>query len=489
MEGRLRLPNVTGAAAQGYWPAFWMLGAPFRGVYTNWPSIGEIDIMENVNGVNTEYGTLHCGVGSGGPCNETSGLGGNTPCTGTTCQGGFHTYAMEYDRSTSPEQIRWYLDGLNFWTVRADQVDATTWANATSHGFFVILNVAMGGGWPGSPTSATASGAPMLVDYVAVYTSSGHATTTTTRTTTSTTTRATTTTTSSGAPVTGSTLYLRGGGALSGTAGSTAGTDTVASAGGVNSDGTPRNATTYRVCGITGTYDASRSTAFDLAVDAGTAVGNGIQARVSYDPTGSGTYTRTETFPYFAADPVTGWEHYTQGSGPASTSGSLVSLTNGCVRLELWNAIGNAPTSVRVDAPAGSGQASSVSIPFRVGGSTTTSTTSRSATTTTSAGGGARCTATVRIANQWPGGVQGDVVVTNAGASTLTGWTATLTLPAGWTPGQTWNAVATAQGSTITLSNASWNGALAPSGTTDVGFLASTPAAASGSPSVTCSAR
>ncbi|GHO58245.1 hypothetical protein [Ktedonobacter robiniae] len=73
----IQLPNVTGAAAQGYWPAFWLLGAPIRngGV---WPSIGEIDAMESVNGTNVEYGTLHCGVNPGGPCNETNGLGGNT---------------------------------------------------------------------------------------------------------------------------------------------------------------------------------------------------------------------------------------------------------------------------------------------------------------------------------------------------------------------------------------------------------------------------
>src|SRR6266540_3128322 len=68
--------DFNGAAAQGYWPAFWMLGAPFRGVYTNWPSVGEIDVMENVNGANTVWGTLHCGVAPGGPCNEFNGIGG-----------------------------------------------------------------------------------------------------------------------------------------------------------------------------------------------------------------------------------------------------------------------------------------------------------------------------------------------------------------------------------------------------------------------------
>jgi len=82
---------------------------------------------------------------------------------------------MEYDRSVSPEQIRWFLDGVNFFTVNANQVDATTWANATHHGFFVIFDVAMGGGFPaafgGGPTSSTASGIPMVADYVRVFTS------------------------------------------------------------------------------------------------------------------------------------------------------------------------------------------------------------------------------------------------------------------------------------------------------------------------------
>lgn len=181
VQARIQMPNVTGAAAKGYWPAFWMLGAPFRGNYWNWPGIGELDIMENVQGLNTDWATMHCGTNPGGPCNETSGIGNSTSCTGGTCQAGFHTYAMEWDRSTSPEEIRFYLDGVNFHTVRANQVDATTWANATNHGYFLILNVAMGGGFPaafgGGPDSGTEPGHPMVVDYVQVLRSSGGGTT------------------------------------------------------------------------------------------------------------------------------------------------------------------------------------------------------------------------------------------------------------------------------------------------------------------------
>ena len=177
LEASLQQPNVSGAAAAGYWPAFWSLGAAARGTgATGWPGIGEIDMMEDINGRSSEFGTLHCGVAPGGPCNEYTGLGsGERACGG--CQTGFHTYAIELDRSTNPEQIRWYLDGNNFFTVNANQVDATTWNNATHHGFFMILNVAIGGSFPaafgGGPTGSTQSGVPMVVDYVAAYTSGG----------------------------------------------------------------------------------------------------------------------------------------------------------------------------------------------------------------------------------------------------------------------------------------------------------------------------
>ncbi|MGI5238933.1 ricin-type beta-trefoil lectin domain protein [Dactylosporangium sp. CA-139066] len=177
LEARLQQPNVNTGNGAGYWPAFWALGAAARGTgASGWPGIGEIDIMEDINGRSSEFGTLHCGTSPGGPCNETTGIGsGERACSG--CQTGFHTYAVEQDRSTSPEQIRWYLDGNNFFTVNANQVDATTWNNATHHGFFIILNVAIGGGFPdafgGGPNGSTISGQPMLVDYVAAYTSGG----------------------------------------------------------------------------------------------------------------------------------------------------------------------------------------------------------------------------------------------------------------------------------------------------------------------------
>jgi beta-glucanase (GH16 family) len=171
MESMLQQPNLNTTTGAGYWPAFWMLGAPLRsGV--GWPTSGEIDIMEDINARSSVFGTLHCGTASGGPCHETTGIGsGERACPG--CQTAYHDYAVEIDRSVSPEQIRWYLDGNNYFSVNATAVDATTWANAVDHPFFIIYDLAMGGGFPaafgGGPTASTVSGGQMNVDWVAVY--------------------------------------------------------------------------------------------------------------------------------------------------------------------------------------------------------------------------------------------------------------------------------------------------------------------------------
>jgi len=171
MQSSIQQPNVNTSNGLGYWPAFWMLGAPLRSGVT-WPTSGEIDILEDINGRSSVFGTLHCGVSPGGPCNENTGLGsGEHACPG--CQTGYHTYGVEIDRSVSPEQIRWYLDGSNYFTLNANAVDPTTWANAVDHPFFIIYDLAMGGGFPaafgGGPTAATVSGGQMNIDYVAVY--------------------------------------------------------------------------------------------------------------------------------------------------------------------------------------------------------------------------------------------------------------------------------------------------------------------------------
>jgi beta-glucanase (GH16 family) len=198
VQASIELPQVgTGPEAAGIWPAFWMMGAPFRAAgHTGWPGIGEIDVMENINGRGTVFSTLHCGDlttvnpnGLLGPCNEFNGLGGTTDIPFDSLQGSFHTYAVELDRKLQPNQLRYSVDGNVFFTINADQVPAQTWKDAVDHGFFIILNVAVGGSFPwaecnffphpggcsGSTpypqvvTPNTTSGKPMKVGYVAVY--------------------------------------------------------------------------------------------------------------------------------------------------------------------------------------------------------------------------------------------------------------------------------------------------------------------------------
>ncbi len=182
----IKQPNP--GSGLGYWPAFWMLGAGFRasGAGTSgtmncssWPSAGEIDVMEDVNALSEVAGTLHCGVDPGGPCNETTGQGsGLVSCSG--CQTGYNTYSVIVNRTnTSNESITWYLNGTAYHTVTESQIGTSAWQAAVDHGFFLILDVAIGGGFPNgvcnctTPASSTSSGAAMSVGYVAVYQTSG----------------------------------------------------------------------------------------------------------------------------------------------------------------------------------------------------------------------------------------------------------------------------------------------------------------------------
>jgi len=161
------------AGGLGYWPAFWMLGPG------QWPENGEIDIMEDVNSLSEVAGTIHCGTDPAGPCNEPNGIGsGLRACGG--CQSGFHTYSMILNR-TNPanESITFYLDGNQYFSVSESQVGTATWQAAYDHNLSIILDLAMGGGFPNgvcnctTPTSSTAAGGTMSVAYVAAYSTSG----------------------------------------------------------------------------------------------------------------------------------------------------------------------------------------------------------------------------------------------------------------------------------------------------------------------------
>ncbi|TXK85002.1 glycosyl hydrolase [Paenibacillus sp. N3.4] len=159
-------------------------------------------------------------------------------------------------------------------------------------------------------------------------------------------------------------LYVNSGGVLSKTEGTGATTNTIASAGGVNYDGTPTNAVTYLITGLNGTYDATKATGFNLFIDAGTNVGDGVQVQVQYDFTGHGIWDRTETYNYFATNPVIDWENYMQSQGLKSAVGSFANLVNGNVQIKVWNAIGSTSTTLRTNASSANGQQSVITIPF-----------------------------------------------------------------------------------------------------------------------------
>ncbi|WP_329425859.1 discoidin domain-containing protein [Streptosporangium sp. NBC_01495] len=175
-SARLKQPDV--ANALGYWPGFRATGAAYRGNYNNWPSVGETDIMTGVNGRNQLANTLHCGTAPEGVCNEYNGrTSGFATCDG--CQTGYHEYAQVIDRTKTDEEIRFYLDGRQTWVVRQSQVGVTAWRAALHHGFYLRLDLAIGGSLPNAlagtttPTAATTSGGVLSVDRISVARQAG----------------------------------------------------------------------------------------------------------------------------------------------------------------------------------------------------------------------------------------------------------------------------------------------------------------------------
>ena len=154
IEARIKIP-----AGQGMWPAFWMLGEDIA--TTGWPAGGEIDIMENIGKEpDVVHGTMH------GP--GYSGAQGSSGLFRLKNQerfaDDFHVYAVEWETN----EIRWYVDG-QFYERRtpADLPAGKQWVY--NQPFFLVLNLAVGGGWPGYPDDMTKFPAVMAVDYVRVY--------------------------------------------------------------------------------------------------------------------------------------------------------------------------------------------------------------------------------------------------------------------------------------------------------------------------------
>ncbi len=157
IEARMQLPSGA-----GLWPAFWML--PTNSPYGGWAASGEIDIMESVNIADRIYGTLH--FGDQWPNNAHSG---GELANGTDFSAGYHVYTIEWE----PDQIRWYVDGNLYSTKNSNQwFSAADPGNARApfdHDFHLLLNLAVGGNFPGPPNGSTPFPADFLIDWVRVY--------------------------------------------------------------------------------------------------------------------------------------------------------------------------------------------------------------------------------------------------------------------------------------------------------------------------------
>ena len=160
MEASIKLP--TGG---GMWPAFWMM--PSDSVYGGWAASGEIDILESINVASTVYGTIHFG----GQWPNNVNTGGNYS-NGTGFWQGFHTYALNW----TPDTMTWYVDGVQYFTTTSSVWYSTADPNNPrapfDQYFHFLLNVAVGGNWPGctDPGCITATlPQEMVVDYVRVY--------------------------------------------------------------------------------------------------------------------------------------------------------------------------------------------------------------------------------------------------------------------------------------------------------------------------------
>jgi beta-glucanase (GH16 family) len=153
-EARIKIPS-----GQGMWPAFWMLGDDID--KAGWPACGEIDIMENIG---KEPSMIHGSIHGPG---YTGGDGIEAPYKLSATRrfaDDFHVFAVEWE----PNAIRFYVDD-DLYITRSRSDLRPRWKWVFDHPFFLLLNVAVGGDWPGNPDATTVFPRTMLVDYVRVY--------------------------------------------------------------------------------------------------------------------------------------------------------------------------------------------------------------------------------------------------------------------------------------------------------------------------------
>jgi beta-glucanase (GH16 family) len=144
IEARIKMP-----VGKGFWPAFWMLGSNINTV--DWPASGEIDIMEHINDDSLIHGTGHWD--DNGHVYKGDKI--------ASSPSGYHVYSIEW----TDKYIKWFVDGIQFY-----ESDITSSAKSEfRHAYFILLNFALGGDWPGQTIDNSLLPAKMYVDYVRVY--------------------------------------------------------------------------------------------------------------------------------------------------------------------------------------------------------------------------------------------------------------------------------------------------------------------------------
>lgn len=152
IDFRAKLPK-----GQGIWPALWMLGNNIG--TTPWPACGEIDIMELLgHEPQKTYGTIHWGAAGGG----STHIGGNYSLSSLTFNDKFHLFSLKWEA----DKMTFLIDDVPFFTANKSQVNGNY---PFDKPFFFIMNVAVGGNWPGNPDATTVFPQRMIVDYVRVF--------------------------------------------------------------------------------------------------------------------------------------------------------------------------------------------------------------------------------------------------------------------------------------------------------------------------------
>jgi beta-glucanase (GH16 family) len=151
IEARIKIPS-----GQGMWPTFWLLGQNYGTV--GWPDCGEMDVMENVGKEPGRiYGTIH----GPGYLHSPEYLSSPFNLQQGAFSDGFHIFTLQWD----PNYLYFFVDGINYKTV--DRATQTYWVY--DHPFNIVLNVAIGGDWPGSPDTTTVFPQKMYISYVRLY--------------------------------------------------------------------------------------------------------------------------------------------------------------------------------------------------------------------------------------------------------------------------------------------------------------------------------